>query len=140
MTSADRDCSEENKVVQEKVPAKRNWQLTFIEHFHQIKDKVAVEVRWGTALFVLWSFFCFGIGWFVCHHGEIDDINYTSNYIHRHNPTLIMESLGVPFCLDKGQYFQVTRSSTWSFKINDKQNVSSLPHKELMSFPRPKED
>jgi hypothetical protein len=133
MTSAD-------KAPEEVLPKKRNFQLTFIEHFHQIKDKVAVEVRWGTALFVLWSFFCFFAGWFVCHHGEIDDINYTSNYIHRHNPTLIMESLGVPFCLDKGQYFQVTRSSTWTFKINDKQNVSSLPHKQSMSIPRTKED
>jgi len=133
MTSSD-------KPTEEVMPKKRNWQLTFIEHFHQLKDKVAVEVRWGTALFFLWSFLCFGIGWFVCHHGEIDDINYTSHYIHTHHPTLIMESLGVPFCLSNGQYYQVTRASNWSFKINEKQNVSALPHKQSMSIPRSKED
>ena len=94
------------------------WQSTLWQQFDEIKDKTAIKVKFGTALFFTWSLVCFGAGWLTCHHGSLDDINYTADYVQKHNPTIVLQNQGKPFCMDENKnYYYTKKSSNWTFTI-----------------------
>jgi hypothetical protein len=100
---------------------KPDWQVTIWKYFLDVKDIVVVKIKLGTALILLYTAVIFFCGWLVGNHGKTSDVLYAVGWVYKNNPAIKMETLGTSFCMDHGNYYEVKKTSNWTFQITKRQ-------------------
>jgi hypothetical protein len=120
--------TEENTPTIPLLPEKKDWQLTLWDSFVRIKDRVCITLRWGTVLWLLYSFFLVALGVGIGSYGKTSATLYGAQWVQDHNITVQWEKMNVPFCVEKGAYYQVKRASAWTFSIDGSNKKQNQPH------------
>ena len=102
------------------------WQLTLWDWLEKSFHKVIMQITLGLTLVVLYTLVVYGIGYFVGNKGRADDMMFAVKYTENHSPAIVMERSNIPFCVDHNNYYEVKKSSNYTFQIVKRQQ----PRKE----------
>lgn len=123
VTSADQDCSYENNLISEKIPKKFDWQMTLWHHFGKIKDKVVVEIRFGTVMIILYTLVIFSVGFWVGKKSTASDMLFAIDWSERHHACVQVEKQG-SYCQQDGNYYHAKKTGNYIFTIDKRFKIA----------------